>query len=368
MTTLPAAWSRTPAGKTRARGLGLALPGRPGANNAITDVAGVEVGYATLIQGQGLLQIGKGPVRTGVTAIFPRGRAKAGHAVWAGAHSLNGNGELTGAWWLEESGRCELAITITNTHSCGTARDATLQWAVRQGAGGQGPQAGLAQDWGLPVAAETYDGHLSDINGFHVKPEHVFQALDGAQGGPIEEGAVGGGTGMVCYGFKGGSGTASRLVEEAGRWTLGCFVQANFGRMPELTVLGRPVGRQLSGGTELKGAGSIIVVLATDAPLLPHQLKRLARRATLGIARTGTIGHNSSGDIFLAFTTANGAALLPAERPIAVETLPEEKLDGLFQAAVESVEEAILNALVANEPMTGRDGHRVEALPHAALR
>ncbi|HKY94899.1 MAG TPA: P1 family peptidase, partial [Kiloniellales bacterium] len=331
------------------------------ANNAITDVAGVEVGYATLIAGEGALKVGEGPVRTGVTAIFPRGRAKAGHAVWAGAHSLNGNGELTGAWWLEETGRCELAITITNTHSCGTTRDATLQWAVRQSLQQK------TQDWGLPVAAETFDGHLNDINGFHVKAEHVFQALDGARGGPIEEGSVGGGTGMICYGFKGGSGTASRLVEEAGRWTLGAFVQANFGRTPELVVLGRNVGRALA-GKDLKGAGSIIVVLATDAPLLPHQLKRLARRATLGIARTGTIGHNSSGDIFLAFTTANGAALLPSEKPIAVETLPEEKIDGLFTAAVESVEEAILNALIANETMVGRDGHRIEALPHAALK
>jgi L-aminopeptidase/D-esterase-like protein len=358
-------WQKTPSGKLRARGLGLPLSGTPGPNNAITDVAGVEVGYATLIAGEGALKVGQGPVRTGVTAIFPRGRARAGHAVWAGAHSLNGNGELTGAWWMEESGRCELAITITNTHSCGTTRDATLQWAVRQGLAGQ--QAEVVQDWGLPVAAETFDGHLNDINGFHVKLEHVFQALDGAQGGPIEEGAVGGGTGMICYGFKGGSGTASRLVEEAGRWTLGAFVQANFGRTPELVVLGRNVGRELS-GKDLKGAGSIIVVLATDAPLLPHQLKRLARRATLGIARTGTIGHNSSGDIFLAFTTANGAALLPSDRPVAVETLPEDKMDSLFTAAVESVEEAILNALVANETMVGRDGHRIEALPHSALK
>ena len=353
-------WQKTPSGKLRARGLGLALPGTPGTNNAITDVAGVEVGYATLISGEGALKVGHGPVRTGVTAIFPRGRAKAGHAVWAGAHSLNGNGELTGAWWLEETGRCELAITITNTHSCGTTRDATLQWAVRQGLAGQ-------QDWGLPVAAETFDGHLNDINGFHVKPEHAFEALDGARGGPIEEGSVGGGTGMICYGLKGGSGTASRIVEEGGRWTLGCFVQANFGRTPELVVLGRPIGRDLA-GKELKGAGSIIVVLATDAPLLPHQLKRLARRATLGIGRTGTIGHNSSGDIFLAFTTANGAALLPSETPVAVETLPEDKMDGLFTAAVESVEEAILNAMIANETMVGRDGHRIEALPHSALK
>jgi len=366
--TLPDAWTRTPAGRLRARGLGLPFAGTPGASNALTDVAGVEVGYCTLIAGEGPLVVGQGPVRTGVTAIFPRGKARANRPVWAGAHSLNGNGEMTGAWWLEETGRCELAITITNTHSCGLARDASLQWAVRHRLNEHGQAPGM-QDWGLPVAAETFDGHLNDINGFHVKAEHVWAALDDARSGPIEEGSVGGGTGMICYGFKGGSGTASRLVESAGgRWTLGAFVQANFGRTPELTIAGVPVGEALAAGFETGGSGSIIVVLATDAPLLPHQLKRLARRATLGIGRSGTIGRHSSGDIFLAFTTANEAALEEsATAPIAVTTLPEAEMNPLFEAAIQAIDEAILNALVANETMVGRDGHRVPALPHEAV-
>ncbi len=366
---LPAAWQATPAGKPRARALGLPFAGTPGPLNAITDVAGLEVGYCTLIEGEGPLAVGRGPVRTGVTAILPRGRGGAGRPVWAGAHSLNGNGEMTGAWWLEETGRCELAITITNTHSCGLTRDATLQWAVRQGLAEQGQQ-----DWGLPVAAETYDGWLNDINGFHIRPEHVFQALDGARGGALEEGSVGGGTGMICYGFKGGSGSASRQITAAGRpWTLGAFVQANFGRSEELSFAGLRVGPALAAAAAgapfpTGGGGSIIVVLATDAPLLPHQLKRLARRAALGVGRSGTIGHHSSGDIFLALTTANAAALLPATAPIAIETLPEDSLDPLFGAAVEATDEAIWNALAANATMVGRDGHRVPALPHDALR
>lgn len=360
---IPDAWARTPEGLPRARGLGLPFAGTPGPWNAITDLPGLEVGYTTLIRGEGPLVVGQGPVRTGVTAILPRGRAGAGTPVWAAAQALNGNGELTGAWWLEETGRCELAITITNTHSCGLARDAVLRWAVvnRHERGGQ--------DWGLPVAAETYDGHLNDINGFHLREEHVFQALDGAASGPLAEGSVGGGTGMICYGFKGGSGTASRRVEAAGRpWILGAFVQANFGRTPELTIAGVPVGRELAAGFETGGGGSIIAVLATDAPLLPHQLKRLARRATLGVGRSGTYGHHSSGDIFLALTSANAAALdTQAAAPIPVETLPEPLLDPLFEAAVQAVDEAILNALVANRPMTGRDGHHVPALPHEAV-
>jgi len=361
--TLPAAWKATPSGLPRARGLGLPFAGRPGAANAITDVAGVEVGYCTLIAGEGPLVVGQGPVRTGVTAIFPRGRARANRPVWAGAHSLNGNGEMTGAWWLEETGRCELAITITNTHSCGLARDASLQWAVKNKLNEHG------QDWGLPVAAETFDGHLNDINGFHVKPEQVWAALDDARAGSIEEGSVGGGTGMICYGFKGGSGTASRLVQAAGQtWSVGAFVQANFGRTPELVVAGVPVGEQLAAGFETGGGGSIIVVIATDAPLLPHQLKRLARRATLGIGRSGTIGRHSSGDIFLAFTTANEAALAEsATAVIAVETLPEAEMNPLFEGAIQAIDEAILNALVANRTMVGRDGHRVPALPVAPV-
>ncbi len=365
--TLPAAWKATPAGLPRARGIGLPFAGTPGAANAITDVAGVEVGYCTLIAGEGAMTIGEGPIRTGVTAIFPRGKARGNRPVWAGAHSLNGNGEMTGAWWLEESGRCELAITITNTHSCGLARDASLQWAVRNRLNE------IGQDWGLPVAAETFDGHLNDINGFHVKAEHVWAALDDAHGGPIEEGSVGGGTGMICYGFKGGSGTASRLVEAAGgTWTVGAFVQANFGRIQELTVAGVPVGEELAAHPEkyfeTGGGGSIIVVIATDAPLLPHQCKRLARRATLGIGRSGTIGRHSSGDIFLAFTTANEAALREeAAAPIAVSTLPEGEMNALFEGAIQAIDEAILNALVANRTMVGRDGHRVPGLPTAPV-
>ena len=366
--TLPAAWTATPSGLPRARGAGLPFAGRPGAANAITDVAGVEVGYCTLIAGEGALKVGQGPVRTGVTAIFPRGRAGANRPVWAGAHSLNGNGEMTGAWWLEETGRCELAITITNTHSCGLARDASLQWAVKNKLNEQGQAQGM-QDWGLPVAAETFDGHLNDINGFHVKAEQVWAALDDARAGSIEEGSVGGGTGMICYGFKGGSGTASRLVQAAGQtWSVGAFVQANFGRTPELVVAGVPVGEQLAAGFETGGGGSIIVVIATDAPLLPHQLKRLARRATLGIGRSGTIGRHSSGDIFLAFSTANEAALVEsATAVIAVETLPEAEMNPLFEGAIQAIDEAILNALVANRTMVGRDGHRVPALPVAPV-
>jgi D-aminopeptidase len=364
---MPSAWWQTPAGRTRARGWGLALPGTPGPLNAITDIAGIEVGYATLVEGDGPLVVGAGPVRTGVTAILPRGRADAGRAVLAGAAALNGNGEMTGAWWIEEVGRAELAITLTNTHSVGLARDATLKWAVRTGVTASG------QDWGLPVAAETYDGYLNDINGFHVRDEHVFAALDGARGGPVEEGSVGGGTGMICYGFKGGSGTASRRVAAAGEgFIVGVFVQANFGRTADLVVAGVPVGGDLArtaaaAPADTGGSGSVIAVVATDAPLLPHQLKRLARRVPVGLARTGTYGQHSSGDIFLAVSTANGAATAASPGPIGLTMLPEESLDPLFQAVAEAVEEAVLNALFANEAMTGIDGRRVPALPAEAV-
>lgn len=366
--TMLAAWRATPEGRLRARGHGLRLPGTPGPANAITDVAGLEVGFTTLIDGEGPLVVGRGPVRTGVTAVLPRGRAGAGTPVLAGAAMLNGNGEMTGSWWLEEVGRCEAGITITNTHAVGTARDATVRWAVERGLFGSG------QDWGLPVAAETFDGWLNDINGFHVRPEHVLAALDGARGGPVEEGSAGGGTGMICYGFKGGTGTASRRVVAAGgEYVVGVLLQANFGRTADLVVAGVPVGATLAGRPEAAtavdtgGAGSVIAVVATDAPLLPHQLKRLARRVPVGLARTGTYGQNSSGDIFLALTTANGAATLPAAVPIALAMLPEESLDPLFQAVAEAVEEAVLNALFANRAMTGIDGRRVEALPADAV-
>src|SRR5580700_814239 len=275
----------TPSGKPRARAIGIPFDGEPGPFNAITDVAGLEIGYRTLIRGSGKRVVGEGPVRTGVTAILPRGRAGANQAVFAGMFSLNGNGELTGSHWAAETGRCEGPITITNTHSVGLAHDATIRWLAARFEG--------MNQWSLPVAGETYDGWLNDINGFHVTVEDVVAALDGAAGGPIEEGSVGGGTGMICYGFKGGSGTASRRVAFAGQtYTVGAFVQANFGGREQLVIAGIPVGKALKdwqpdarGGSE---AGSVIAILATDAPLLPHQLKRLARRIALGIDRKST--------------------------------------------------------------------------------
>ncbi|MFQ5783306.1 MAG: P1 family peptidase [Alphaproteobacteria bacterium] len=353
----------TPSGKPRARALGVPFDGTPGRNNAITDVAGVEVGYATIIRGDGALVVGEGPVRTGVTAILPRGRAGAATPVFAGCFSLNGNGELTGAIWIEEAGRCEGPITITNTHSCGLARDATIRWLVENL-----PQ--FVDAWGLPVAGETYDGYLNDINGFHVREAHVFEAIDGARGGAIEEGSVGGGTGMTAYEFKAGSGTASRLVEhDGGTYTVGAFVQANFGMREELTIAGVPVGRHLTEGTfRSRGAGSIIAVVASDAPLLPHQLKRLARRIALGVGRSGSISHHGSGDIFLAFSTANAAACDAAAGVAAADFIPDLRLDPIFAAVAQATDEAIVNALVANQTMTGRDGHTVLALPHDELR
>lgn len=351
----------TPSGKQRARGLGVPFPGLPGPFNAITDVAGVEVGYTTLVSGEGSLVRGRGPVRTGVTAILPRGRADASPCA-AGTHTLNGNGEMTGTIWIEEAGELQTPVTVTNTHSCGVARDATIRWLVER-------QHGTAQNWGLPVAAETYDGFLNDINGFHVTAGHTMAALDSARGGPIELGSVGGGTGMMTYEFKGGSGSASRVVETAGeRFTLGTFVQSNFGRRAELTVLGVPVGRVLTGGEFLsQGTGSIIAVVATDAPLLPHQLMRLARRVPLGLARTGTIGHNSSGDIFLAFSTANRAAFAEGAGLREMRFLANDALDPVFEAVVETIEEAVIDAMVANEDMTGIDGFTVRALPRDRL-
>jgi L-aminopeptidase/D-esterase-like protein len=343
----------------RGRELGLPFPGTCGRDNAITDVPGVEVGMVTLIEGEGPLIVGKGPVRTGVTAILPRGRAGAAIPCAAGTYALNGNGEMTGTIWIEESGELQTPITITNTHSCGVTRDATIRWLVADG-------IGTGQDWGLPVAAETYDGDLNDINGFHVTVEHTLRALDGARPGPVELGSRGGGTGMICYDFKGGNGTASRLVEIAGRrYTLGVFLQANFGRREDLTVLGVPVGARLA-GQKLRGRdqGSVIAIVATDAPLLAHQAKRLARRVPMGLARTGTVGNNSSGDIFLAFSTANEAAFRDrGKSPRAMECLPNEALDPLFAATAEAVEEAVIDAMLVNRTMVGRDGNRSAALP-----
>jgi L-aminopeptidase/D-esterase-like protein len=355
----PESWIATPSGRTRARGLKLPLPGRPGRDNAITDVEGLELGYCTLVSGEGPLVRGRGPVRTGVTAILPRGRSGAAIGVAAGSFSLNGNGELTGLAWVEESGECEGPITLTNTHSVGCARDGTVKWLVER--------AAMKQPWSLPVAGETYDGELNDINGFHVRDEHVFVALDAARPGAIDMGSVGGGTGMICYDFKGGSGSASRLVEASGSWTVGAFVQANFGTRRELTVLGVPVGRDLPGG-EVRSTpmGSVIAIVATDAPLLPHQLKRLARRVPLGLARTGTFGHNGSGDIFLALSTANAAAFEGKGRR-SMEFIANAEMDPLFEAVVEAIEEAVLDAMIANAPMTGANGVTVRALPHGEL-
>jgi L-aminopeptidase/D-esterase-like protein len=349
----------TPSGRKRARALGIPFEGTPGRFNAITDVEGVEVGYTTLVRGEGPLVVGKGPVRTGVTAILPRGRDGLEAPCFAGYHSLNGNGELTGTIWIEEAGRLEMPITITNTHSCGTTRDATIAWIARL-------KPDFIDMWGLPVAGETYDGYLNDINGFHVREEHVVQALDGARGGAIEEGSVGGGTGMICYEFKGGSGTASRVTEACGqRYTVGAFVQANFGWRANLMIAGVPVGRHIKEGRFRDGdSGSIIAIVATDAPLLPHQLKRLARRIGLGIGRSGATSGHGSGDIFLAFSTANPQPGKKADRVQTLAMVPEWHIDPLFNAVIQSVDEAVLNSMVANETMVGRDGHTIMALPH----
>ena len=354
----------------RARALGIPFEGTPGTLNAITDVAGVEVGYTTLISGEGKLEVGKGPVRTGVTAILPRGKNAVEDSVFAGYFSLNGNGEMTGTAWIEESGFLEGPIMITNTHSVGVVRDATIAWRIAHG----GPDAaGFA--WSLPIVAETWDGYLNDANGFHVKPEHVAHALDSAAGGAIAEGSVGGGTGMVTYEFKGGTGTASRLItmkkggSPSGTYTVGAFVQANCGRRHQLTIAGVPVGKEIpENAVFTKEAGSIIIIIATDAPLLPHQLKRLARRASMGLARTGSVSGNGSGDLFLAFSTANPGAADAAQPMRTIQTMPNERMDALFTATVQATEEAIVNAMVANQPMTGRDDHHVDALPHDRLR
>jgi L-aminopeptidase/D-esterase-like protein len=360
---------RTPAGKVRAAGLGLKFNGMPGPLNAITDVDGVSVGYSTLIKGDGPLVVGTGPIRTGVTAILPRPAAAICDPVFAGYFSFNGNGELSGAHYLDEVGQFALPITITNTHSCGLTRDATLKWI------NNADPDHFRESFGLPVAAETYDGFLNDINGFHVTDSDVFQAIDGATTGPIEEGSVGGGTGMKCFGFKAGSGTASRLVSFApDEFTVGAFVQANFGRRTDFSILGHRLGLTLETPAMVRRTpdpdlSSIIGVIATDAPLLPHQLKRLARRAMIGVARTGGIGTHGSGDIFLAFSTANHAVLAKA-RPQAerADFIPDQHLDPLFDAVVQATEEAIINSLIVNEDMTGRDGNFVPALPHDAIR
>jgi len=347
--------------KPRARDLGVPFDGAPGAFNAITDVKGVEVGHTTLISGEGKLEVGKGPVRTGVTAIHPRGKTS-NDPVFAGWFSLNGNGEMTGTTWVEESGFLEGPVMITNTSSVGVVRDAVIAWQLRQ-------FNKTMQPWGLPVVAETWDGWLNDISGFHVKQRHAFDALDNAKSGPVAEGNVGGGVGMVCFEFKGGIGTASRkLGERQGGYTVGALVQSNFGLRHQLTIAGVPVGREISEGAfRQRENGSIIIVVATDAPLMPHQLKRLARRAAMGLARVGSVAGNSSGDIFIAFSTANpNAAQSSGLAQLAM--LPNERMNPLFEATVQAVEESIINALVAAETMIGRDDHKVVALPHDGLR
>lgn len=357
----------------RARDLGIPFEGTPGKFNAITDVPGVEVGYTTLISGEGKLEVGKGPVRTGVTALLPRGHASLNDPVYAGFFSLNGNGEMTGTTWVDESGFLEGPIIITNTHSVGVARDAVIAWRIKHGAADK-----TGYWWSLPVVAETWDGWLNDINGFHVKPADAWHALDNAHGGALEEGSVGGGTGMICYEFKGGNGTASRKIdirpETADKNTspqsfiVGVFLQANFGRRAQLTIGGVPVGKDIPGEVYKQESGSCIAVVATDAPLLPNQLKRLARRVSLGLARTGTISGNGSGDLFIAFSTANPNVVNPDQITHSVRTIPNDLMDPLFTGVVQATEEAVVNALVDNQTMIGRDNHRVEALPHDRLR
>jgi D-aminopeptidase len=363
-TGLPGPHAATPSGKPRARSLGIPFAGTPGRWNAITDVPGAEVGYTTLIRGTS--------VRTGVTAIHPRGAGGAADPVVAGFFSQNGNGEMTGVSWIQESGTFAGPVAITNTHAVGVAHAAVVAWAMRH-------HPALADSWLLPVVAETYDGYLNDINTPHVTEQACLDALESAAPGPVEEGSVGGGTGMNCYQFKGGSGTASRLVSYAGTsYTVGVFVQANFGRRDELTLAGLPLGQLLADDNPMAapaanpgGAGSVIAVVGTDAPLLPHQTAALTRRVTLGLARTGTTGSHFSGDLFLAFSTGNQDAITPGvavrqgteQRYDQLRFVPWGFMDRFYAAVVQATEEAVANALVANEDMTGRDGRRSPALP-----
>jgi D-aminopeptidase len=347
----------------RARDLGVPFDGTPGQFNAITDVKGVEVGHTTLISGEGALKVGVGPVRTGVTAILPRGKDSL-DPVFAGWFALNGNGEMTGTAWLDDSGFLDGPVMISNTHSVGVVRDAVVAWRVKRA-----PPDSEGYSWSLPVVAETADDDLNDMNGFHVKPEHAFHALDTAQGGPVEEGSVGGGTGMVCNEFKGGIGTSSRVLEARyGGYTVGVLVQCNYGYRSQLRIAGVPVGRELSEHTVRDDdVGSIIVVVATDAPLIPTQLKRVARRVTLGLGRDGSFSGDGSGDIFIAFSTANpGAAGPKGVRQLTM--LPNQRLNPIFLATVQATEEAIVNAMVAAKTMKGINDYEVMGLPHDKLR
>jgi L-aminopeptidase/D-esterase-like protein len=349
--------------KPRARDLGVPFDGTPGPYNAITDVKGVEVGHTTLISGSGKLKVGEGPVRTGVTAVLPRGKNST-DPVFGAWFTLNGNGEMTGTTWLEDSGFLDGPVMITNTHSVGVVRDAVIAWRVKKG-----PPDQNGYDWSLPVVAETYDGELNDVNGFHVKPEHAWQALDSAHGGGVEEGNVGGGTGMICNEFKGGIGTASRVLDaKYGGYTVGVLVQCNYGWRSQLRIAGVPVGMEIADHkVRDNDVGSIIVVVGTDAPLIPTQLKRLVRRVSLGLGRDGSYSGDGSGDIFAAFSTANpGAASSKTVRPIAM--LPNEQMNPLFLATVQATEEAVINAMVAAETMKGINDFEVIALPHERLR
>src|SRR5271155_1672358 len=348
----------------RARDLGVPFEGTPGPLNAITDVKGVEVGYRTLISGEGKLEVGKGPVRTGVTAIFPRGHASV-DPVFAGWFTENGNGEMTGTTWVDESGFLYGPVMITNTHSVGVVRDEVIAWQLQHGT-----SLPLEDWWSLPLVAETWDGYLNDINGFHVKPEDADAAMADAHGGAIAEGNVGGGTGMICFEWKGGTGTASRrLPEKAGGYTVGDLVQCNFGVHHLLRIAGTPAGYELADKKVWDSdTGSIIVVVATDAPVLPGQMKRIAKRVTLGLGRLGSISGDGSGDIFIAFSTANPGAGLEQNKPTPVQMLPNAQMDALFEATVQATEEAVVNALVAAKTMTGFDGHTVAALPHDRLQ
>jgi D-aminopeptidase len=356
--TLLVQWSAGAADKPRARALGIPFDGVPGVLNAITDVAPLTVGYTTLIEGQG-----EHAVRTGVTAVLPRGRATLDAPVFAGVFSLNGNGEMTGTHWIEESGFLEGPVLLTGTHSVGTVRDAVIAWRIKQGT----PDPS-GYSWSLPVVAETWDGELSDANGFAIKAEHTFAALDSAHGDAIAEGNVGGGTAMICHQFKGGTGTSSRVVEIDGKkYTVGTLVQANYGVRSELRVAGVPVGKFMPvPSPEAADQGSIIVVIATDAPLLPQQLKRMARRASLGVARNGSYSGDGSGDLFIAFSTANAGASQVAS--FDVHALANGQMNPLFLATVQSVEESIINALVAAETMTGINGTTVPALDTGVLK
>lgn len=374
--------------RARARTLGITFGGQAGPNNAITDVPGVEVGHTTLISGEGSVERGKGPVRTGVTAVLPRGKNSVSEPVFAATFALNGNGDMTGTHWVQEGGQLYGPVMITNTNDIGAVREGVLKWAADRD---------LAWDLGLPVVAETWDGMLHDIYGFHVKPPHAIQAIESAKPGPVMEGSVGGGTGMVCHGFKGGIGTASRkLPESAGGYTLGVLVQCNYGTRRLFSVEGVPVGEELkdnmpcylgqkkpSGpmmewvpacGTAAKaappnpfeGAGSIIIVVGTDAPLLPHQLERVARRVSLAIAKMGGLGENSSGDIFLAFST-QPIQPPPSSKVVSVSSLQNDYLNPVFEATVQATQEAILNAMLASDTMTGADNIRVFGLPQDGL-